>query len=193
MNQFYLRCNPGSKCNPLPSVSVLGNGGYVQNGSLFCDNLEKQASTTTRNPNIYQLVDRVCPADSENIQLNKAIAFEDPHENDMFEMLSKDVVPNQNDSNENMSSISVDTDEIISGLNLIFDFIDGKTADAPMLFQNKARLLLNSDAGDLADDCLDMLSGLSLDSHSKDLDVTMRDQAKDSFSEAVGISIYVSS
>lgn len=214
VSKFHLRCNLGTTSNLLPSVSVLGIDSCVQNGTLVCHIPENQASATSEShndsdhsegvhtpgisPNITQLVDHVYPADSENIQLKKGTAFEDCTENDKLKMLSKDVDPNQNASNENASSISLDTDEVINGFNTIFEFINADNEDERMSFESNIGVLRkcgdeDTTDHDSADDCLNRLSSLSLEPNSKDQDVTMKDVAQHSFSEAVGISISVSS
>lgn len=227
VNKFNLRCNPGSTFNPLPSTSVLRDDSYVENGPLDCNNTEKHASAMSQDrfvgapsldlpPNTQQLDDHVYPADFENSQLNKPIALGDPREIDKLKILSKDVDPNQIDSNENASSSHLDSDDIIGGFNTFFDILYGLTVDEQMAFENNFGVLPNSDSHDSTDDkqmsiqnivgvlqngdaefsadyCLDRLSNLSLEPNSEDTDVTMRDMANHSFSEAVEMSILVSS
>lgn len=214
VNKFRLNWNHGNTSNPVPSESVLENDSCVENGKLVSCIPENQSSATSQDPshgafsqgmseNALQLVDRAYTADSENIQLHKSTAPECPSDNENLKNPSKDDVPNQNAANENASSISLDTDEVIDGFNTIFDFINGASGGTQMSFENNLGVSREYGGGgskddgtaghDFEDDCLNRLSSLSLEPNSKDQDVDMNDVARHSFSEAVEISILVSS
>lgn len=204
-NDSYAQNGPLVCDNPEKHASAMSQDRFVGAPSLDLP------------PNTQQLDDHVDPADFETSQLNKPIAFGDPRERDKLKMISKDVHPNQNDSSVNASSSHLDSDDIISGFNNFFDIIYGLTTideqvafennfgvlpssdadnskdDKQMTIQNNVGVLQNSDAEFSADYCLDRLSNLSLEPNSEDTDVTMRDIANHSFSEAVEMSILVSS